>query len=176
MTAKQRLRIEKARGLSLGVHAAAATLADKLLADEEPASPIYEASVHRSPRSRVWVATYTGPAGGQVWRSTGLLDRERALLLARFWEAQARSQREKLTRRPIKPVLRVRRSEPSPGRGPLTQKEVARLLSMSVRGVREIEHRALRKLRSHPLLKQFWQRYLEGGLDEARQLLTRRGA
>jgi hypothetical protein len=142
------------------------------LIQDEVESPLYEASVHRPLRSRVWVATYTGPTGGQVWRSTGLTDRDQALLLARDWEAQARAQREKLTRRRIKPVLRVRRSEPGPGRGTLTQKEVARLLNMSERGVREIEHRALQKLRSHPLLKQVWQQYLGGDLDEAQNLFT----
>jgi len=144
----------------------------EFLIQDEVESPLYEASVHRPLRSRVWVATYTGPTGGQVWRSTGLTDRDQALLLARDWEAQARAQREKLTRRRIKPVLRVRRSEPGPGRGTLTQKEVARLLNMSERGVREIEHRALQKLRSHPLLKQVWQQYLGGDLDEAQNLFT----
>jgi len=44
---------------------------------------------------------------------------------------------------------------------------------MSERGVREVEHRALRKLRAHPLLKQLWHDYLAGALDEARARLTR---
>lgn len=41
----------------------------------------------------------------------------------------------------------------------LTQVEVARILGMSERGVREVEKRALRKLRAHPELRQFWAQY-----------------
>ncbi len=49
------------------------------------------------------------------------------------------------------------------------------VLKMSERGVREVERRAFKKLRDHPLLKQIWRQYLAGGLDEqASEPLTRR--
>jgi predicted transcriptional regulator len=54
----------------------------------------------------------------------------------------------------------------------LTQKEVAMLLGISERAVRDIEHRALRKIRSHPLMREVWRQYLNGELDEAQLLLT----
>src|SRR5437016_2062856 len=97
-----------------------------------------EASVHRPTRSRVWVATFTGPEGGQVWRSTGLTDRAQALLVARQWEAEARAQRANMGLSVRKPVLRVQHSK-SGGAIRLTQREVAQLLRISERSVREIE-------------------------------------
>src|SRR5438876_5545452 len=55
---------------------------------------LFEATVRRPPRSRRWVAVFTGPEPGkQVWRSTGLTGRSAALALARRWEEQARRQR-----------------------------------------------------------------------------------
>ena len=88
-------------------------------------SPVAEASVHRGTRSRNWNAVFTGAAGGQVWKSTGLTDRDQALLVARKWEAEARAERAKLGRTARKPILRVRPSEPGTRVGGLTQKEVA---------------------------------------------------
>jgi transcriptional regulator len=53
--------------------------------------------------------------------------------------------------------MRARRSSSSPAdSAPLTQKEVAALLGMSERGVRNIEKRALAKLRNHPALRSLW--------------------
>lgn len=135
-------------------------------------TPILEASVHRPARGRVWVAAYTGPESGQVWRSTGLTDRAQALLVARQWEAEARAERSKLGRTPRKPLIRVRRSEPFSGSGPLTQREVALLLGMSERAVRQVEHRAIEKLRRHPFVRQIWQQFLAGELDEFQHVLT----
>ena len=152
----------------------AATIVSTLL-DEQPlaAVPVCEASVHLPQRSRVWVAAFTGHNGGQVWRSTGLTDHDQALVLAKHWEAEARAQRLGLGRPLQRPILRVRREEPGTARsGPLTQKEVARLLNMSERGVRAVERRAFEKLRQHPLLRQAWQRYLAGELDEHQLGLT----
>jgi hypothetical protein len=128
-----------------------------------PPPPLLEATVHRARRSRVWVATFTGAAGGQVWKSTGLTDYDQALLLARYWESQARTQRAKLGLR--KPSIPVRPKKP--GTGMLTQREVAQVLHMSERGVREVERRALSKLRQHPLLKELWDDYSKGVVDEA---------
>lgn len=135
-------------------------------------SPVAEASVHRGTRSRIWNAVFTGAAGGQVWKSTGLTDRDQALLVARKWEAEARAERAKLGRTARKPILRVRPSEPGTRVGGLTQKEVALLLNLSERAVRQIEIRAIQKLRNHPLLRQVWRQYLAGELEEGRYALT----
>ena len=54
----------------------------------------------------------------------------------------------------------------------MTQKEVAVLLGISERAVRDIEHRALRKIRSLPLMREVWRQYLNGELDEAQLILT----
>lgn len=148
---------------------AAATIVNALLADGQLA----EASVHRPKRGSIWIASFTGPAGGQVWKSTGSTDRNQALLVAKRWEAQARAERLRLGRPPRKPILRARRQEPGTTRsGPLTQLEVAALLGMSERAVREIERRALEKIKSHPALRQVWQKYLAGELDEQALVLT----
>ena len=132
-------------------------LVARLLEDEH--QELLEATVHATKRSRIFVATFTGSAGGQVWRSTGLTDYDQALQLARHWEAQAAAQRAKLRQTPNKSGPRIRPAG-------LTQKEVARILKMSERGVRAAERRALLKLRSHPLLREFWKQYTTGTLDE----------
>jgi hypothetical protein len=54
----------------------------------------------------------------------------------------------------------------------LTQKQVAQLLNMSERGVREVERRAFQKLRQHPLLRPVWRQYLVGESDEHQPILT----
>src|SRR5258708_5144720 len=76
-------------------HQTVATTIVKTLLGEEPLSedPVCEATVHRPKRSKVWVATFTGPTGGQVWRTTHISNREQALLLAKHWEAEARAHR-----------------------------------------------------------------------------------
>jgi hypothetical protein len=107
-----------------------------------------------------------------VWQSTGLTDRAQALLVARKWEAEAREERARLGHTPWRPLWRVRRPASDTPTGPLTQKEVAMLLGISERAVRDIEHRALRKIRSHPLMREVWRQYLNGELDEAQLLLT----
>jgi len=134
----------------------------RLLTDEA----LSEASVHLPKRGRRWIACFTGPDGGQVWRTTGLVDRDQALRLAQLWEQRARSERARLGLSIRKAVSRVGSSEPSAGIGPLTQREVAQLLNLSERAVRNIERRAIEKLKEHPLLRQVWRKYLEGELDE----------
>lgn len=157
--------------LAPDLRAAASEIVEFILA-EEPAT-VCEASVRRPRRGRVWVATFTGPRGGQVWKSTGLTDRDQAVLLAKSWEAKARAERTKLGRTSRTPLLRVGRQQPgTPRSGLLTQKEVAMLLNMSERAVREIERRAIQKLRNHPLLRQVWRQYLAGELDEQHGVLT----
>jgi hypothetical protein len=108
--------------------------------------PITEATVRLPPRSRRWLAIFTGPDGRQIARSTGLTNREQALVLARSWEASARIKRIRRTRPPI----------PLRNAGLLTQAQVGAILRISERAVREIEKRAIAKLRRHPLLRQIW--------------------
>jgi AspT/YidE/YbjL antiporter-like protein len=100
------------------------------------------------------MAVFAGPErGNQVWRSTGLTDRDAALAQARTWEAEARIQRQALGKQPRRAAVRVRRSSAeSGGFGPLTQREVAALMKLSERAVRNIEKRALGKLKNHPAL------------------------
>jgi 5'-deoxynucleotidase YfbR-like HD superfamily hydrolase len=43
---------------------------------------------------------------------------------------------------------------------------------MTERGVREVERRAIQKLRSDPLLRHIWREYLAGQLDEQQLTLT----
>jgi hypothetical protein len=120
-----------------------------------------EATVRRPPRSKRWVAVFTGvEPGEQVWRSTGLTDRAAALALAREWEAEARRRRAQPGRLPRKPTARVRHGSPEAAAGLLTQAEAAAILGISVRAVREIERRAFEKLRRHPALRQFWREYV----------------
>src|SRR5437870_5709247 len=127
-----------------------------------------EAAVRRPPRSRRWVAVYTGvEPGKQVWRSTGLTGRSAALALARRWEAQARIQRAASGALTRKPTIRVRHGSAEAASGLLNQEEVAALLGISVRAVREIERRAFEKLRRHPALHRFWREYATGNVEES---------
>ena len=176
MTAPELIEISPSiPGLRSRLHSnAAASIVSTLLDDPPPAKALVcEASVHLPRSGSVWVASFTGSHGGQVWKSTGLTDHEKALVLARRWEAEARAQRSKLGRPDRRPTLRVRRNSPGAVRsGLLTQKEVALLLNMSERGVREVERRAFQKLRQHPLLRQARQQYQAGELDEQQLELT----
>ena len=124
-----------------------------------------EASVHRPRRGRVWVASFTGPFGGQEWKTTGRGDHAAALLIAKEFEAAARAQRAKSGSAGRRQRIRNRQS---PGRsgGGLTQQQVASLLGLSVRGVRAIERRALRKPSPHPRLPAIGREYLAGELTE----------
>src|SRR5437867_2390468 len=100
-----------------------------------------------STESRIWAAVFSGPEPGkQVWRSTGLTDRDAALAVAKEWEAQARRQRAQLGRLAQKPTMRGRRGSAEAAAGLLTQAEAAAVLGISVRAVREIERRAFEKL------------------------------
>lgn len=164
---KALLRQKRPNGAKLtGIHEAAEQIVSRLL-EEGPLAEalVSEASVHRPRRSRVWVASFTGPSGGQMWRSTGLTDRNQALLVAKRWEAEARAQRVAAGRITAKPTLRVGRREPGSS-GPLSQREVALLLGISERAVRLIERRAFRKLFNHPSLRHIWRQYVGGELNE----------
>jgi hypothetical protein len=128
---------------------------------------LIEATVRLPPRSGIWVAVYTGSEPGkQIWRTTGLTDREAALTLARKWETEARRQRAASSVLSRKPTIRVRYGSGEAAIGLLTQKEVAAVLGLSVRAIREIERRAFEKLRRHPALRQFWREHVIGDVEE----------
>jgi hypothetical protein len=141
----------------------------RFLLDEAPIAkvPICEASVHRSAGSLVWQAVFTGAEGGQIWKSTGLINKQQAMLLARKWEAEARAKRELMGRTARKPIVHAGGA----GQIGLSQREVALIMKLSERAVRQIEKRAIRKLAQHPQLRQVWKEYL-GDLDEDASVLT----
>jgi len=95
-----------------------------------------------------------------------LTDRDAALALARRWEAEARRERAASRALTKKPTIRVRRGSGEAAAGLLNQEEVAALLGLSVRAVREIERRAFEKLRRHPALRRFWREHETGDVDE----------
>ncbi|MGO8928811.1 MAG: hypothetical protein ACLQU3_18240 [Limisphaerales bacterium] len=88
--------------LRFGIRRTATEIVNRLL-EAQPVGgvPVFEASVHRPKRSQVWQAVFTGPAGGQIWRSTGLADRTQALLVAKQWEREARAERAHLACSPF---------------------------------------------------------------------------
>jgi hypothetical protein len=136
----------------------ATQIVDCLLDERTVLDPIIcEASVYRPPRSTRWVAVFTGAEPGrQIRKSTGLTNREAALVLARKWERDARQERERLNAKPKKPTIRARSNELP---GLMTQSQVAAALGMSERGVRQAERRALSKLRNDPALREFWKQH-----------------
>jgi phage FluMu protein gp41 len=140
-----------------------------LAADVPVGACVCEASVHRPAGSRVWQATFAGPEGGQIWKSTGLTNQQQALLVARRWATQARAQRERLARKARKPIVRAGQAGQGGG---LTQKEVALVMKISTRAVRQIEKRAIRKLAQHAQLRQVWSEYLAGELKEHEVVLS----
>ena len=92
---------------------AAMALVDLLLDEESVVKThVCEATVHVPHSGRIWNAVFTGPNGGQVWKSTGMTDKEQALLLAKRWEVEAREERAKLGRLVRKPTWRVRNRSP----------------------------------------------------------------
>src|SRR5439155_5899329 len=129
---------------------------------------LLEATVRLPPRGGKFVAVFRGPEPGkQVWRSTGLRDRKAALALAKRWEIAARRQRAASGGGIRKPTIRVRRGSGEAAAGLLNQREVAAILGISVRAVREIERRAFEKLRRHPALHRFWREYATGNVEES---------
>jgi hypothetical protein len=143
----------------------------KILLEEarpDGAQALIEASVHLGTRSRKFVASFRDEFGNQVWRSTGLTDRDAALALARKWEEAARRKRAAQSAPSKKLTIRVKPGSPEHLAGMLSQAEVAAYLRISTRAVREIEKRAIAKLRRHPALRQLWQEWT-GEVDEATQ-------
>jgi hypothetical protein len=130
------------------------------------ARSLVEVSVHLPRRGSRWVASFRDETGRQVWRTTGLRDREPALVLARRWEGEAKGRRAAQGAVPTRLTIRVRPGSAEKGLGCLSQKEVAAILRMSERAVREVERRAFEKLRRHPALKDFWREWQTGEIKE----------
>ncbi len=136
-----------------GLVGAASCLVALLL--EELAAPkpfLPEATVHRPARGKIFVATFWGADGRQIWRSTGSKDRREALRIAKGWEKQARIERAK--KAPHAPAFRLPAIR--------TQEEVAELMKLSVRSVAQAEKEALDRLRQDPELLQLWAEYRGG--------------
>ena len=117
-----------------------------------------EASVHKPARGHNWVACFTGPEGGQKWKTTGTADYNAAMVIAQELEAEARQQRILLG---LADKQRPRRRKEVGGR---SQREIAARLGVTERTVRAIEARALRKLAKHPKMQALWRAYSSGEL------------
>ena len=139
-----------------------------LIETDSPVSArrLMEVSVHLPRRGTRWVAAFRDETGKQIWRSTGSRDREPALALAKEWEADVK--RKRAAQGPVPPrlTIRVRPGSAEKERGCLSQKEVAAILGMSERAVRDVERRALEKLRRHPALRDFWHEWKSGDIKE----------
>lgn len=144
-------------------------LVSALLQAEAPVSArnLIEASVHLPRRGSRWVAAFRDETGRQVWRSTGLRGRGRALAQARAWEEEAKRKRATQAVAPRKPTIRVRPGSGERELGLLTQAEVATIMKISERAVRAIERRAFDKLRRNPALRDFWREYATGEVKES---------
>jgi hypothetical protein len=127
---------------------------------------LVEVSVHLPRRGTRWVASFRDATGRQVWRSTGLREREPALALGQQWEQEAKRKRAAHGALPRKPVVRVRPGSGERERGLLSQREVGMILNISTRTVREIERRAFDKIRRHPALRDFWREWTTGEIKE----------
>ncbi len=144
-------------------------IAAVLLDSEKPVNvaALIEASVHLPRRGSRWVASFRDETGRQVWRSTGLNDRESALALAGKWETEARRTRVGQPAPARKPTIRVRPGSVERELGLLTQAEVGLILGIFERAVREIERRAFDKIRRHPALRGFWREWNRSEIKEA---------
>ena len=127
---------------------------------------LIEVSVHLPRRGTRWVASFRDERGRHIWRSTGLREREPALALGKRWEADAKRKRASQGAAPTGLTIRVRPGSAEKELGCLSQKEVAAILRMPERAVREIERRAFDKLRRHPALKNFWREWQTGEIKE----------
>ncbi len=156
-------------GLSVVTRMGPQEIVEILLQSDGPVDieALVEVSLHRPHRGTKWVAAFRDEAGRQIWRSTKLQDRASALALAQEWEASAKRRRAAQPALPRKPTMRVRPGSGERQLGLLTQKEVAAIMRISERSVREIEKRAFDKLRRHPVLRDFWREWTTGDIKEA---------
>jgi Sigma-70, region 4 len=122
-------------------------------------------------RGSRWVEAFRDEHGQPIWRSTGLSDRKEAQAMADEWEADARRKRVALGVQ-TRPKTRVRAGSGQQALALLTQREVAVIMKISERAVRQIECRAIEKLRNHPLLKQVWHELQGRDIDEGAKGVT----
>jgi len=136
-----------------------------LLEENTPPSArsLIEASVHLSTRGKTYNAAFRDALGQPRWKSTGLRSREKALRLARAWERAEKRKREAPENLAAKELIGLR-SGRAPG---FSEEEVAAILRVSVRTVREDTKRAFAKLRRNPLLRQLWREWLGDEVQEA---------
>lgn len=120
------------------------------------AKALIEASVHLPKRGRRWVATYRDGSGQQHWKSTGQTDRAAALIVAQELEREAR-------RAHAQQGVPIRPGSQRSNVGQFTQKEIAILMGLSERAVRDIQKRALRKLKQHPAARALWREWVGEG-------------
>jgi hypothetical protein len=145
----------------------AAQIVEMLLeSDLTKAKSIVEASVHPPHRGKVWRASYRDETGRQRWRSTGTADRKAALALAKEWEEEARRKRGAEPRPPQRALIRVMGGSGKADTELFTQREVAMLMKLSGRAIRNIERRAIAKLRANPILKALWREWNQGEIKE----------
>jgi hypothetical protein len=149
-------------------------LIEILLEEDNPPSAwaLIEASVHLSTRGKRFNASFRDETGRQVWRTTGLTDRAAALALAKKWEEEARRKRAAQGDLPKKPTIRVRHGSGKSESGPFTEREIALLVGISERAVREIQRRAIDKLRRHPALRALWREWETGEVEEGVEVTT----
>jgi hypothetical protein len=141
-------------------------LVQHLLEGRQPWSSreLLEASVHLPARGTIFIAAYRDETGRQVQRTTGTRDRSAAQAIADEMEAAAKRKRAAASPPPKKPTIRVRRCGPEHQAGLRTQAEVAAIMRIGERAVREHERSAFWKLRHHPKLREFWREWL--GIEE----------
>ena len=146
-----------------------------LIETDRPVSArrLIEVSVHLPARGTRWVAAFRDETGRQVWKTTGLREREPALALAKKWEADVKRKRAAQGAVPPRLTIRVRPGSAEKELGCLSQREVAAILRISERAVREIERRAFEKLRRHPALRDLWREWQTGEIKETALRVSR---
>jgi len=127
------------------------------------ARSLIEASVHLSTRGKTYNAAFRDAMGKPVWKTTGLRDREQALELAQAWERAEKQKRVAGGNLANQKLIGLRL-----GRAPgFSEEEIAAILRVSVRTVREDTKRAFARLRRNPLLRQLWREWLGDEVQEA---------
>jgi hypothetical protein len=142
-------------------------LVEMLLRDNQSlARGLVEASIHPSHRGKVWRASYRDEMGRQRWRSTGTKDPKAALAMANEWEEEARRKRNTGPRPPQKALIRTVAGSGKSDTDLFTQREVALIMKISERAVRNIERRAIAKLQRNPVLRKLWLEWSRGEIEE----------
>ena len=138
-----------------------------LLEEDNPPSvrSLVEASIHLSTRGKTFIASYRGANGEQIWKTTGLRNREEALKLARAWEEEEKRKRASQGDLPKKGTIQTKQNRA--GALGFSEAEVAAILMVSERTVRADIRRAFAKLRRHPALREFWREWIGGEIEEA---------